>query len=566
MSGPFRKRTAEAATASPTSLARTSLLSTVPLPGQARSRRPPGIGAGPRLPAVKTDSHSPDPASPASVDVVILGADAMLAARPATPVQLAHACLAAGYRSAIPASWGDELVAQECLSRLDEWGARPAICCACPLVAERVLRPEANLASFAIQLASPPLATARYLRQSAGEARLHLTYVGGCPSGGDAEIDVHLTPAEFLARLEARGIVPGEQPEVFDSVIPPDRRRHHSLPGGVPAPEALWRQGGGSRRLVEVLDDDYATEVAELLLSGEPVLIDLAPRMGCCCSGAAEGVSPRNARHLVTSMEPPRSPSPVVDPGVRVHLGDPRPDGAPDGGRVTPSTGTASVPASAGRVAGTTPCPASRPTAGAPRPQRLTPAGGVGRRTPVALSRVTLGGLPMARAATGRLLPRAYLAHRSSRPRLTPVPPPAAPAAAAPIAVATGAAVESTVTGMGVAVATPPRGGSYEAFVAGMAAVVADEVGRWSTRLDEAILFWRTHGYNTAVLERARTLAHRPDVEGLLATYASAVDYLQRLESLATSVHPEVAGAPELRDPERVVEAEAFVDRLFVGE
>ncbi|HEY0969658.1 MAG TPA: hypothetical protein VGE02_01640, partial [Gemmatimonadales bacterium] len=165
---------------------------------------------------------------------------------------------------------------------------------------------------------------------------------------------------------------------------------------------------------------------------------------------------------------------------------------------------------------------------------------------------------------SGRLLPRAYLAHRNSRPRLTPVPPPAAVTAQA--AVAARAAVDSTAAGNAVAVATPPRGGTYEAFVAGVSAVVADEVGRWSTRLDDAIAFWRSHGYSTAVLERARALPQRPDVEGLLATFAAAADYLRRLEELATSVYPEVAGNTVLRDPERVAEAEAFVDALFVGE
>jgi hypothetical protein len=44
-----------------------------------------------------------------SPSLVILGTDAVLAAAPATPVQLAHACLAAGYGAAVPASWGDEL-------------------------------------------------------------------------------------------------------------------------------------------------------------------------------------------------------------------------------------------------------------------------------------------------------------------------------------------------------------------------------------------------------------------------------------------------------------------------
>ena len=40
--------------------------------------------------------------------VLILGTDAVLAAGPATPVQLVHACRAAGYDAVIPASWGDE--------------------------------------------------------------------------------------------------------------------------------------------------------------------------------------------------------------------------------------------------------------------------------------------------------------------------------------------------------------------------------------------------------------------------------------------------------------------------
>ena len=61
----------------------------------------------PTMPLGSTpDSH------PSSV--VVLGADAVLAALPATPVQLAHACRALGYDVAFPASWGDEVVAGTC--------------------------------------------------------------------------------------------------------------------------------------------------------------------------------------------------------------------------------------------------------------------------------------------------------------------------------------------------------------------------------------------------------------------------------------------------------------------
>jgi hypothetical protein len=143
--------------------------------------------------------------------------------------------------------------------------------------------------------------------------------------------------------------------------------------------------------------------------------------------------------------------------------------------------------------------------------------------------------------------------------------PPAAPAPAAwsrptPSAGCPGAPAPA------VGVATPPHGSDYEAFVAGVTAAVTRQVAGWRVRLDAAIAVWRAQGYRTDVLERARALAHEPDVDGLLATYAGAVEHLRRLEQLATSVYPDVAGLPVLRDPERVEAAEAFVDRLFVGE
>src|SRR5689334_17164604 len=80
-----------------------------------------------------------DPRAPLPPAVVILGNDAQLAARPATPVQLAHAALALGFRAAVPASWGDELVASASLRIIAARGMRPAIHCACPHVARRLL-------------------------------------------------------------------------------------------------------------------------------------------------------------------------------------------------------------------------------------------------------------------------------------------------------------------------------------------------------------------------------------------------------------------------------------------
>jgi len=363
--------------------------------------------------------------------VVILGNDAMLAARPATPVQLAHACLAAGFRAVIPASWGDELVAGATLDALSGRATRPAIHCACPHVARRVLGVGSELAPHLISLVAPPVAAARYLRlNSAGELRI--TYAGRCPAAADDSIDARLTPEELLAQLADRGIDPGAQPEVFESVIPPDRRRHLSVPGGLPSPETLWSR---DRFIVETMKgDDFASELADLVLARKEVLIDPAPAVGCVCSGAVRGTPPDEARMTVVALEPPRSAYPIVDDRGALSLELPLPMAA---------RGAADLVAEpAARLAGSEPRPASgtaAPLGDAPPPPpvmpnrrpRLTPPGiaAIGatppmppapssppprRRSPTGTPRVVPGSVPVSSDSEGRILPRAYVARRRS--------------------------------------------------------------------------------------------------------------------------------------------------------
>jgi len=112
-----------------------------------------------------------------------------------------------------------------------------------------------------------------------------------------------------------REIVPEDQPRVFEGVIPPDRRRYRSQPGGLPTADALWSDHGG-RSLIEIDGDDISTEIAQHIFSGRTVLIDVSARLGCVCAGAIDGVEPSDARHQVVAHEPPRANTPIVNETV----------------------------------------------------------------------------------------------------------------------------------------------------------------------------------------------------------------------------------------------------------
>lgn len=251
--------------------------------------------------------------------VVVLGADVVLAALPATPVQLAHACRALGYDAVFPASWGDEVVAGACLERLHEFGDAPVILCSCPLVSERLTRSGEELEPFMMKMVPPPVAAARYIRALYGERPVHITYTGSCPGAVNPSIDARISAEELFLSFEERGIVPTAQPEYFESVLPPDRRRYDSIPGGAPSAERLHEVDGG-RTLTELncADDEIALEIAQRLIYRERELIDLAPRVGCACSGALALGAPSAARARLTVLEPPRANAPVLDPSIHV--------------------------------------------------------------------------------------------------------------------------------------------------------------------------------------------------------------------------------------------------------
>lgn len=254
--------------------------------------------------------------TPSPLSVAILGADAVLAALPATAVQLVYACRAVGYDMVFPASWGDELVAQGTLQYLAGHPDRTTIFCACPRVVERLTHAGPELEPWMLAVAPPPVAAARYLRAAFGEGRrVHITYVGECPGAVDPSIDARLEPAALLAQFAEQDIVAAEQPELFESVLPPDRRRHLSLPGGLPTAERIAAEDP-RRALVELEGDDYLVELAQRLMSRQNALIDVALPAGCACAGATRG-----ARATLLALEPPRARGPILDSSIAVDLG-----------------------------------------------------------------------------------------------------------------------------------------------------------------------------------------------------------------------------------------------------
>jgi hypothetical protein len=237
--------------------------------------------------------------------ILILGADAVAAANPATAVQLVHACRAWGFSAVVPASWGDELIAGDVIQRCAGRVNKPVIQCSCPRVSDRLSAHAATLDDAILWLIPPPVAVAKYLRAIEPGRDIHVTYAGGCPGATDASIDEAISPFELLAAISARGIDLASQPTVFDDLIPADRRRHYSSPGGLPEPHCLW--DAANFRVAQPATADLAVHVAQLLLRDERVLIDLSPTLGCVCRTAED----RSAD--ATSLQ--RSTSPVVTVG-----------------------------------------------------------------------------------------------------------------------------------------------------------------------------------------------------------------------------------------------------------
>jgi hypothetical protein len=160
----------------------------------------------------------------------------------------------------------------------------PRIQCSCPLVRDRLGASASLIQESIIVLDPPAIATARFLRRRSAGEPLHITFVGRCPVGPSPELDEQLLPEELVAAFNRSGIDVAAESPVFEDLIPPDMRRFHSQPGGLPDPQRLWEEC--RFLLVSQHISDVSVNVAQALLDGGGVLIDVAAASGCACRDA----------------------------------------------------------------------------------------------------------------------------------------------------------------------------------------------------------------------------------------------------------------------------------------
>lgn len=110
-----------------------------------------------------------------------------------------------------------------------------------------------------------------------------------------------------------------------------------------------------------------------------------------------------------------------------------------------------------------------------------------------------------------------------------------------------------------------PEGSDYDSFFADVLHEVETRVEPWRVSLGEAMTRWKAHGYRVAVLERALALPTAPDVDGLLATFASAIAHLGALEAQASSLDPALRGHAAFRDVESIPIARELVERAMAN-
>jgi diguanylate cyclase (GGDEF)-like protein len=268
---------------------------------------------------------------------LILPTEAVVFFYPATPEQLINACFDAGFERIYFESVGDELVAGEYLHLWRERDGRSWIRSTSPIVVNYCRTKLPELLPFLAPVVTPAVALARYIRtleraavpagprslpvtpSGAGDdAGIQIVYAGvGAPgvNGDSSAIDMCISLMELESILHEEGIPPLDQPLTLRR-MPPERRRHLSLPGGLPL-QMLDEQRQSSRKFKRVRGLFGLPAVARAVIGNETPLgfVDVLPfegGLGHPAYGPPEDLFWR--RTIADLVEPSRSDEPVLEP------------------------------------------------------------------------------------------------------------------------------------------------------------------------------------------------------------------------------------------------------------
>lgn len=237
---------------------------------------------------------------------------------PATPEQIINACFASGFRRLYFETVGDELVAGEYLHLWRAGNRKSWLRSTSPVVVNYCRTKLPELLPFLAPIVTPAVALARYIRRVEAPGTVDVVYAGvGAPgvNGDQSSIDICISLGELETLFEEAGVNPLAQPLTLTR-LPPERRRHLSLAGGLPLP-MLSEQAQSSTRFRKERGLENLPAVARAVIGDESELgfVDILPfegNLGHPAFGPQEDLFWR--KDIAELVEPRRSSTPVVDP------------------------------------------------------------------------------------------------------------------------------------------------------------------------------------------------------------------------------------------------------------
>ena len=111
----------------------------------------------------------------------------------------------------------------------------------------------------------------------------------------------------------------------------------------------------------------------------------------------------------------------------------------------------------------------------------------------------------------------------------------------------------------------PPTGDEFGQFLNEISSALARQVEAWRGRVAEAVMRWEGEGFRTARLQRLLEGETPVDPDAALRDFEEDIERLRLLQAEMQELDPAQAGQAVFRDPDRVEEARAEVEKARQG-